>query len=127
MTKYHFAELSTSYNSPYVFCDSQGRRFQEVKRSLSGTGRRAGLKDFRFHDLRHTFASHLVMKGASIKAIQELLGHADIKMAMRYSHLSQAHLKESISLLNFLPCGKEMINIDPKGKGADNLSVANPL
>jgi integrase len=112
--------------SPYVFCDFRGNRFQAVKRSFATVCKRAGLENVRFHDLRHTFASHLVMKGASLKAVQELLGHADIKMTMRYSHLSQAHLKESVSLLNFLPCGKEMVNIGPKGKGADNLSVANP-
>ncbi|MFQ5960696.1 MAG: tyrosine-type recombinase/integrase [Candidatus Methylomirabilales bacterium] len=44
--------------------------------------RRAGLKDFRFHDLRHTFASHLVTTGVSLKAVAELLGHKDIKMTL---------------------------------------------
>jgi site-specific recombinase XerD len=53
------------------------------------------------------------MKGASLKAVQELLGHADIKMTMRYAHLSQWHLKESVNLLNDLPRGKEMVNILP--------------
>jgi site-specific recombinase XerD len=112
--------------SPYVFCDSEGNRFYEVKRSFATACKKAGLENIRFHDLRHTFASHLVMKGASLKVVQELLGHADIKMTMRYAHLSQAHMRESVSLLNSLPSGKEMVNIGPKEKGADNLSVANP-
>ena len=43
-----------------------------------------------------------------------------------YAHLSQAHLKESVSLLNSLPSSKEMVNMGPKGKGTDNLFVANP-
>jgi integrase len=86
--------------SAYVFCDSKGRRFYEVKRSFATACRRAGIEDFRFHDLRHTFASHLVVKGVSLKAVQELLGHADIKMTMRYSHLSQAHLREAVAVLN---------------------------
>ncbi len=113
--------------SPYVFCDSQGRRFYEVKRSFVSACRRAGLEDFRFHDLRHTFASRLVMKGASLKAVQELLGHADMKMTMRYAHLSQEHLRDSVNLLNDLPSGKEMVNIALKGKKADNPQIANLL
>ena len=113
--------------SQYVFCDPQGRRFYEVKRSFTSACKRAGLEDFRFHDLRHTFASHLVMAGASLKAVQELLGHADLKMTMRYAHLSHEHLKDSVNLLNGLTCGKEMVNIPPKGKKADNLTIANLL
>jgi hypothetical protein len=50
------------------------------------------------YGLRQTFVSHLVMKGVGLKAVQELLGHADIKMTMRYAHLSQAHLIPSCSL-----------------------------
>ena len=57
----------------------------------------AGIEDFRFHDLRHTFASHLVMAGVDIRTVQELMGHKDIRMTMRYSHLSDAHLKEAVN------------------------------
>ena len=67
------------------------------------------------------------MRGASLKAVQELLGHADLKMTMRYAHLSHEHLRDSVNLLNDLPSGKQMVNIAPKAKGADNLCVANPL
>lgn len=88
--------------SPYVFCDSKGRRFYEVKRSFASACRRAGIEAFRFHDLRHTFASHLVMKGVSLKAVQELLGHSDLTMTMRYAHLSKGHLQEAVVALNGL-------------------------
>lgn len=111
--------------SSYVFCDSQGRRFLEVKRSFASACRRAGIEAFRFHDLRHTFASRLVMKGASLKAVQELLGHADMKMTMRYAHLSQEHLRDSVNLLNDLPSGKEMVNIGPKAKKPATLCLPN--
>jgi len=107
--------------SPHVFCDSQGRRFHEVKRSFTSACRRAGLEDFRFHDLRHTFASHLVMNGVSLKAVQELLGHADIKMTLRYSHLSQAHLKEAVAVLNNLGVDTKLTQLSCPKQKADNL------
>ena len=50
--------------------------------------RKAGLRQIGWHVLRHTFASHLVMRGAAMKVVQELLGHATIEMTMRYAHLS---------------------------------------
>jgi integrase len=96
---------SNQLKSEFVFCDGQGRRLYEVKRSFASACRRAGLEDLRFHDLRHTFASHLVMAGVSLKAVQDLLGHADLKMTMRYAHLSQAHLKDAVAVLNKLPRG----------------------
>src|SRR4030042_3734162 len=107
--------------SSYVFCDSQGQRFLEVKRSFASACRKAGIEAFRFHDLRHTFASQLVMRGASLKAVQELLGHASLAMTMRYAHLSHEHLKDSVNLLNDMPSGKQMVNIGPKTKRAKNL------
>lgn len=88
--------------SSYAFCDAQGRRFNSVKRSFATACRKAGITNFRFHDLRHTFASHLIMRGAGLKTVQELLGHSDIKMTMRYAHLSPGHLQESVNLLNDL-------------------------
>ena len=67
------------------------------------------------------------MRGASLKAVQELLGHADLKMTMRYAHLSQEHLRDSVNLLNDMPSGKQMVNITPKATGALNLPSANLL
>ncbi len=65
----------------------------------------AGLRIIGWHKLRHTFASHLAMKGASIKAIQELLGHSDIQTTMRYAHLMPSTLNEVIDLLE--PCSPD--------------------
>ena len=61
---------------------------------------RAGLKDFRFHDLRHSFASYLTMGGENLRTVQTLLGHKDLRMTMRYSHLSPEHLREAVSRLD---------------------------
>lgn len=60
---------------------------------------RAKITDFRPHDTRHTFASHLVQKGASLRAVADLLGHTSLAMVMRYSHLSTDHLGDTIGLL----------------------------
>jgi integrase len=106
-------QIRNKWKSPYVCIGPDGERLKDVKKGFNAACRRAGIEDFHFHDLRHTFASHLVMKGANLKAVQRLLGHSDSKMTDRYSHLSPDHLKESVSLLGSLPTGKEMVNIFP--------------
>ena len=60
----------------------------------------ANLRFITVHTLRHTFASHLVMKGAPLIAVQQLLGHSDIRITMRYAHLTQPALREAINLLD---------------------------
>jgi site-specific recombinase XerD len=59
-----------------------------------------GLRRIGWHVLRHTFASHLVMRGVPLKAIQELLGHASIEMTMRYAHLAPDVAREAVKLLD---------------------------
>ena len=65
------------------------------KRSFCSACRRAGLQDFRFHDLRHTYASWKVMAGVDLRTVAELLGHRTLAMVMRYSHLSPDHLEKA--------------------------------
>jgi len=60
----------------------------------------ANLDGFRFHDLRHTFASWLVQRGRTLKEVQEALGHHSITMTMRYSHLSPDHLRAAVAVLD---------------------------
>ncbi len=71
-----------------------------IKTAFNAALSRAGIRDFKFHDLRHTFASQLVMRGANLKEVQELLGHKHINMTMRYAHLSQESKKKAVNLLN---------------------------
>lgn len=91
-------KLSMNKKADHVFSDDIK---VNLRKSFEAGLKKAQIEDFRFHDLRHTFASHLVMAGASLKVIQQLLGHKDIKMTMRYSHLSQEHLQDIINRLSF--------------------------
>lgn len=74
----------------------------ENKHSFETAVKKAGIEHCRFHDLRHTFASHLLMNGANIKDVQELLGHKTLEMTLRYAHLSAEHKKKAVNLLNGL-------------------------
>ena len=68
--------------------------------------RRAGIVDFTWHDLRHSFASRLTMGGVNIRTVQELLGHKSLRMTERYTHLSPAHKLDAVQRLA-RPSGKE--------------------
>ena len=62
--------------------------------------RRATIEDFRFHDLRHTFASWLVQRGRSLKQVQDAVGHRTLTMTLRYSHLAPEHLRAAVAVLD---------------------------
>jgi integrase len=87
-----------------VFPADEGRLLHrnETKHPVWRACKRAGLRLIGWHVLRHSFASHLVMRGAPIKAVQELLGHSTIEMTMRYAHLSPNVTREVVGLLDGL-------------------------
>ena len=79
----------------------EGRLFDvfSVKKSWNALMTKAGISDFRFHDLRHTFASKLVAAGVDLNTVRELLGHADIRMTLRYAHLAPEHKAAAVEKL----------------------------
>jgi integrase len=87
---------------PLVFCDEGGRMLTkgELRHPLLRACKRAGLREIGCHVLRHTFASHLVMRGAPIVAVQDLMGHSTIQMTMRYAHLAPHVTREAVQLLD---------------------------
>jgi integrase len=94
--------LPSRFRGELVFPSETGRIFGigQCRRALYRTCRKAGLRRIGWHVLRHTFASHLVMKGVPLKVVQELLGHASIEMTMRYAHLSPAVNRDAVGLLD---------------------------
>ena len=93
--------------SGFVFSSNVGKPLNSVKKGFKATCRRAGIEDFKFHDLRHTFASQMIMRGANLKDVQEILGHKTMTMTLRYAHLSQEHKKKAVNLLNGLTASAE--------------------
>ena len=70
-----------------------------AKKTIPGALRAAQIDDFRFHDLRHTFASRLAMEAVDLMTIRELMGHKTMAMTLRYSHLSPGHRRTAIERL----------------------------
>jgi integrase len=85
-----------------VFCSADGAPLtrNKMKKPLWAICKRAGLRNIGWHSLRHTFCSHLAMKGAPPRAIQELAGHTSITTTMRYMHLAPSALREAVRLLD---------------------------
>lgn len=92
---------------PFVFCDDDGNMLtkNECKSPLRRAQRLSGIVALSWKDLRHSFASHLVMRGVPLKAVQELLGHATIEMTMRYAHLAPTVVRDAVRLLDGPPVG----------------------
>jgi|WetSurMetagenome_2_1015567.scaffolds.fasta_scaffold181691_1 integrase len=86
-----------------VFCDAEGKplKLGQLDHILKRVQRRAGLRQIRWHDLRHSFASQCMIAGVQIKQVQEWLGHSTITMTMRYAHLApNANKVELVALLD---------------------------
>lgn len=94
----------------YVFLDADKQPFDyhRMERRLTKACKEAGLRKIGWHTLRHTFASHLAMKGVPMTAVQQLMGHSNITTTMRYSHLAPSTLRAAIDMLN----PKQALNVD---------------
>lgn len=88
--------------SEYVFPGKNGKGHispSYIYHSFKKIVKKAEINDFTFHDLRHTFASWLVMSGVDLKTVQELMRHKDFRMTLRYAHLSPEHKKTAVEIL----------------------------
>lgn len=88
-------------DSPFVFPSRHDKNSPlNIQTSWKTALKKAGLEDFRFHDLRHSAASYLAMNGATLAEIAEVLGHKTLSMVKRYAHLSDAHTSAVVAKMN---------------------------
>ena len=98
------SNLPQHNGSDYLFAGvpkigKKGKPFNDVRPSFENACTLAGIENFRFHDLRHTAASHMAMAGIPLKIIGEVLGHRSIEMTERYAHLSPGFLRNAVNAL----------------------------
>lgn len=108
--------------SPYVFLASDGTRLCSPRFWFSAAVEAAGLKDFTWHCLRHTFASRLVMAGVDLRTVQELMGHKTIQMTVRYAHLAPQHRLAAVQRL----CDTEAVQKTASDTRTDTGSRVTP-
>lgn len=89
-----------SDGTSYVFPNQDGGRFEDVKSAWRKLLERAKVINFRWHDMRHDFASRLVMEREPLNTVRQLLGHSDIKMTLRYAHLAPGTMAAAVERLS---------------------------
>jgi len=103
-----------SISKEFVFPGLYGDRITDIKKPWKNLLDSAGIENFRFHDLRHHFASRLVSAGVALNTVRELLGHSDMQMTMRYAHLAPNLKSEAVELLvnnNLLQSSSRVIEV----------------
>lgn len=88
-----------SHKHEYVFCDSGGKPYDDIRYSFTAALKTEGIESFRFHDLRHTFASQLALNGVDLYTIQKLGRWKTLSMVMKYAHLSPEHQQTAANVL----------------------------
>ena len=121
---YHVAGSQNGYRPPMARCFGAVRvsPIDPSRTAFTHAVRQAGMTDFTFHDLRHTFASRLVMSGVDLPTVQALMGHKDISMTLRYTHLSSDHKQRAVLCPGVL-CGR-VPTIFPTGEREGDSDVA---
>jgi integrase len=104
-----------------VFPNRTGGRIRRITKAWRGLLRRARIVNFRVHDTRHDYASHLAMKDVELLTIARLLGHEDISMVLRYAHLSSRHLGDATRRLESPPPPAALQSIEPREESEERM------
>lgn len=100
LTLLHQQAERFGFTSPYVFPNQAEDGGSDIKEAWRRALQRACIKNFRFHDLRHSAASYLAMNGATPSELAEVLGHKTLSMVKRYAHLSESHTQKVVASMN---------------------------
>lgn len=110
--------------SGYVFYNTAGNKIDagKLKREFIKSVKKSGIQNFRFHDLRHTFATRLVQKGVDLYKVSKLLGHKDIATTQRYAHHCPESLRDGVNILDLAAPG---LGVDLLDDIEDKIEVKN--
>lgn len=112
-------QLLKEQRGEFVFSDKEGNPVDahHLYRDFQIAQKKAGFaRQIRFHDLRHTFASHFMMNGGNIYDLQKILGHASLEMTQRYAHMSPDHLAKAIEVVAFQPSSGKVTKLEDARK-----------
>jgi len=117
----------------YVFRGKKdGKPLGWIELSFHNALKKSGIEDFKIHDMRHTFASNLVMAGIDLMTVKELLGHKSIEMTMRYAHLAPEHKMRAVNILDQVLSRspdereKKVVNLSGRREGKERVSKVAP-
>ncbi len=89
----------TEKQKEYLFCNRDGNPLQSLRKGYKNFLGKLKIEEACLHTMRHTYASYLVMGGAGLRTVQDLLGHSSICVTERYAHLTSGHKQEAVKLL----------------------------
>jgi site-specific recombinase XerD len=100
LTRWREQSKHTAPNDLVFPSPQTGKKMGDCRASWETIVKKAALDDFHWHDMRHDFASHLVMNGVDLNTVRELMGHADLKMTLRYAHLAPETKMRAVETLD---------------------------
>jgi len=87
----------TAKQQKYLFCNRSGEKIKSFRKTFNSMVDKLGIENVTIHTMRHTYASHMVMKNVNMKVVQEFLGHHSVKVTERYAHLSNAYKQQAVA------------------------------